>query len=199
MVLQTIVSGNKPSPEQEHWQRFADELATGIVKVHRLDSPDARSVALPYKRYYEVDRLHVPDWATQPPVWMEAIKIAALPEPPGRQCFIHRDYHHGNTMWDKGQLTGIIDWDRGSWGSPAIDLARARQNLVIEYGAGLADSFTRSYRELTGDALKDLAYWDIVDILDGTPDELFTGPDGAARILRLETHLRVALADFGWA
>jgi aminoglycoside phosphotransferase (APT) family kinase protein len=196
MVLQTMVSGNKPSPGQEHWQRFAGELATGFVKVHRLDSLDARSVALPYKRYYEVDRLRVPAWATQPSVWVEAIKTAALPEPPGRQCFIHRDYHHGNTMWDRGQLTGIIDWDRGSWGSPAIDLARARQNLVIEYGGGLAASFTRAYRGLTGDALQDLAYWDIVDILDGTPDELFAGPDGGARILRLETHLRIALADF---
>ena len=196
MVLQTLVAGSKPSPEHQEWHRFAGELATGIVKVHRLDSPSARSVALPYKRYYEVNRLRVPDWATQSSVWVEAIKMAALPEPTGRQCFIHRDYHHGNTLWDKGQLTAIIDWDRGSWGSPSIDLARARQNLVIAYDAGLADSFTRAYRELTGDALDDLAYWDIVDILDGTPDELFTGPDGADRILRLETHLRIALAEF---
>jgi hypothetical protein len=71
-----------------------------------------------------------------------------------------------------------------------------RQNLVIDYHTELADSFTRAYQELSGKPLDDLAYWDIVDILDGTPDALFDGPRGPARILRLETHLERVIHDF---
>jgi aminoglycoside phosphotransferase (APT) family kinase protein len=195
-VLQTLIAGRKPVPQAKEFDGFARGLAAAIITVHGLDSPAARTLALPYKRYYEVGRLRLPHWATHPSIWREAIQIAALPEPPGRRCFIHRDYHHGNTLWQSGQLTAILDWDRASWGPPSIDLARMRQNLVIDYGANLADSFTRAYRELSGKPLDNLAYWDIVDILDGTPDALFDGPKGPERIRRLETHLERAIEDF---
>jgi aminoglycoside phosphotransferase (APT) family kinase protein len=195
-VLQTLIAGKKPAPQLKEFDGFARALAAAIITVHSLDSPAARTLALPYKRYYEVERLRMPHWATHLSVWREAIQIAAMPEPPGRLCFIHRDYHHGNTLWQNGQLTGILDWDRASWGPPSIDLARMRQNLVIDYGAELADSFTRAYRELSSNPLDNLAYWDIVDILDGTPDALFDGPEDPARIRRLETHLERAIEDF---
>jgi aminoglycoside phosphotransferase (APT) family kinase protein len=195
-VLQTLIAGKKPAPQPNEFDGFARDLAAAITTVHGLDSPAAHSIALPYRRYYEVERLQLPAWATRPSVWREAIRVAALPEPPGRRCFIHRDYHHGNTLWQSGRLTGILDWDRASWGPPSIDLARMRQNLVIDFGADLADSFASAYLKLSGKMLDNLAYWDIVDILDGTPDALFEGPQGPARAGRLETHLQRAIEDF---
>ena len=53
---------------------------------------------------------------------------------PGRrrpgQCFIHRDYHPGNTLWAEGRLTGVVDWVGGSWGPPSVDLGHMRLNLA---------------------------------------------------------------------
>ena len=195
-VLQTLIAGKKPAPHPGEFDAFAGALAEAIITVHGLDTPAACGVALPYRRYYKAERLRLPPWASRASLWQEAIQIASLPERPGRRCFIHRDYHHGNTLWQNGQLTGIVDWDRASWGSPSIDLARMRQNLVIEYDTDLADSFTQAYQELSRKPLDDLAYWDIVDILDGTPDVLFDGSSGPARILRLESHLERAIQDF---
>ena len=53
------------------------------------------------------------------------------PAPPDdRACFIHRDYHPGNTLWTGGRLTGVVDWIGGSWGPPSVDLGHMRVNLT---------------------------------------------------------------------
>lgn len=106
---------------------------------------------------------------------------------------IHRDYHQGNTLWQGPVLHGIVDWDRASWGSRAVDLARMRQNLAEAFGMPARDEFTAAYRSLSGDLVADLGYWDIVDTLDSVPE---IDPSDSRLYVALEEHLERALREY---
>jgi aminoglycoside phosphotransferase (APT) family kinase protein len=106
------------------WEQCTDAL----VQLHRFEW-----------------RRHLPDWerptalhdevtrwdrivAKSPePAWLEAaqrVREALLermpPDPaPG---LVHGDYQPGNMLYDGGRLTGIIDWELASIGSPLLDV-----------------------------------------------------------------------------
>ena len=85
----------------------------------RGPAPRAATRPVPdYHRFYEPETLVPPAWSTRPRLWERAFAVAAGPPPDDRACFIHRDYHPGNTLWTGGRLTGVVDWIGGSWGRP---------------------------------------------------------------------------------
>jgi len=106
------------------WQQCIDAL----VQLHRFD----------WQR-------HLPDWekptplrdeitrwdgilAKAPePAWLVAgqqvreLLLAHMPKdsPPG---LVHGDYQPGNVLYEAGRMSGIIDWELASIGSPLLDL-----------------------------------------------------------------------------
>ena len=100
-------------------------------------------------------------------LWRRAAALVREDPPPAdRECFIHRDYHPGNTLWCNGRLTGVVDWTQGSWGSPAVDTAHMRWNLAVAYGPDTTERFLAHYRSLSADTELDQHYWDVVTVLD---------------------------------
>jgi len=91
------------------------------------------------------------------------VPIAAQvrPNPP---TLIHSDFWFGNTIWQDGRLTGIIDWDGAAVGDPARDIAGARNDLALLSGARAADVFLARYEAARG-PLHDLAFWDLLTSL----------------------------------
>ena len=77
---------------------------------------------------------------------------------------IHSDFWFGNTIWQEGRLTGIIDWDGARIADPARDVASARNDLALLSGARVADVFLARYVSERG-PLRDLAFWDLVSSL----------------------------------
>jgi aminoglycoside phosphotransferase (APT) family kinase protein len=73
---------------------------------------------------------------------------------------VHGDFWFGNTIWEDGHLTGIVDWDGARIGEPARDVAVARNDLAIFIGPSAADLFLQRYENVRG-PLADLAYWDV--------------------------------------
>jgi aminoglycoside phosphotransferase (APT) family kinase protein len=55
--------------------------------------------------------------------------VLAGEAPDTRSCFIHRDYHEGNTLEEDDRVVSVTDWVTAAWGPPGIDLARMRLNL----------------------------------------------------------------------
>ncbi|MFO1254945.1 MAG: phosphotransferase [Sphingomonadaceae bacterium] len=51
--------------------------------------------------------------------WLEA----NLPSPPERQRLVHGDFRLGNLMFDRGRLTGVLDWELAHLGDWHEDLA----------------------------------------------------------------------------
>ena len=44
--------------------------------------------------------------------------------------FCHRDYHPGNVLWSRGQVSGVVDWTHACHGAPAVDVAHCALNLA---------------------------------------------------------------------
>lgn len=80
---------------------------------------------------------------------------------------IHGDFWFGNTIWQDGRLTGIIDWDSAAIADPARDVAGARNDLALLSGAHGADVFLARYERERG-PLADLAFWDLLMSLPPT-------------------------------
>ena len=109
--------------------------------------------------YVRLDGLTVPAWVPATPTWQRAFALAAGPAPETSRCFIHRDYHHGNTLWSRGRLTGVVDWNQASWGGPGpVDLGHMRWNLALDYGIQAAEQFLAIYRTLTAGAVRHHPY-----------------------------------------
>ncbi|WP_412540703.1 aminoglycoside phosphotransferase family protein [Longispora sp. K20-0274] len=121
------------------------------------------------------------DWEppSDNPVWDRALALAAAGPPPAPDVFIHRDYHPGNTLWQGGRLTGIIDWTTAAYGPSGVDLAHLRINLVHAYDQRAADTVLRFVSEHN-------PYWDVRAVLDMTD-----GDDAA--LPRIEAYLESLL------
>jgi len=80
---------------------------------------------------------------------------------------IHGDFWFGNTIWEHGRLTGIVDWSGARIADPARDVAGARNDLALLGGARSADVFLARYQSIRG-PLRDLTFWDLLASLPPT-------------------------------
>ncbi|MEQ7124160.1 phosphotransferase [Actinopolymorpha sp. B11F2] len=138
-VLPTIHTATLPAPEQ-----FPEH----VPDTPRDDEP--------------------PAWTQRPELWQRAAEIFHQPVPEDTRTFIHGDFHPGNLLWHRASVTGVIDWQAASIGSPSVDVANCRGNL-FRYGLDLADRFTRYWERLTGERFNPWA--DLVGTI-GYLDEL---------------------------
>lgn len=174
-LLTDKLPGHPPGQPQDI-DAFIKQLAEALPQIHAVDG-DARKRLPAYRRYYNGSFPSTPPpWARDARLWERASAVAADPPPPGRECLIHRDYHPGNTLWEEGLLSGVVDWTQGSWGPAAVDTAHMRWNLAVVHGREAADTFLEHYRRLSSDTEGDQAYWDVVTLLDVVFPELT--PDG---------------------
>ncbi|MDE2860142.1 MAG: phosphotransferase [Chloroflexota bacterium] len=75
---------------------------------------------------------------------------------------LHMDYWQGNVLWDGDHVSAVVDWDFASYGDPAIDVAYFRMNMYLRGIKPAADIFLTRYEEVSGKALKNLGFWEVV-------------------------------------
>ena len=95
-------------------------LAESAAAIHRVEASGFR---WKYRRYNDGVRLSVPLWSKQQDAWRRAIEIVQAPPHSYRECFIHRDYHPSNVLWQGGRVSGVVDWVNGCRGPAGIDVA----------------------------------------------------------------------------
>ncbi len=133
-------------------QTWARDLAAALPQVHRLDPTDAPQplqVMAPGPGQLPPTP---PSWLNEldgntRDAWHAVIAAASQGVPDTRAVFIHGDYHPTNVIWERGHITGIIDWTLACTGPVGIDLAHCRTNLVSLYGVEVANEFLEAYRE----------------------------------------------------
>jgi len=155
--------------EPEDRMLWVDGMAEALVDIHAIDATDFPWSYSPYK---EAATLEVPEWSSQPLLWQGAIAIVQGDRPHTRSCFIHRDYHPTNLLWESGKVSGIVDWVNACRGPAGVDVGHCRVNLAQLYDAETADAFLRAYEAHAGEAFHYEPYWDLVslaDILYGPP------------------------------
>jgi aminoglycoside phosphotransferase (APT) family kinase protein len=143
-------------------------LAESAARIHRVEASGFR---WKYRRYNEAERLTVPAWSKQPNAWEKAIEIVQGSPPDYRECFIHRDYHPSNVLWQNGKVSGVVDWVNGCRGPAGIDVAWCRHNLANLHSVRVADEFLDAYVNAAGNEFSYDPYWDLMSVV-----ELLPGP-----------------------
>ena len=170
-ILMTLLPG-RVDWEPRDLDRYLVGLAEPLPVIHAIDVPP--SFHLRTYAPYEIGRpIAPPRWTRFPRAWNKAIERYQAPPPTFEGSFIHRDYHPGNVLWRRRRVTGIVDWQSASLGSPEADVGHCRWNLLYLSPAA-ADRFLAIWQSRSGRDSYD-PYWDIAAVVD-TP-ESYGDPD----------------------
>jgi aminoglycoside phosphotransferase (APT) family kinase protein len=164
LIVMTFLPG-APQPPLGHDEIWAEELASAMVEVHatpleRLPGDFPRQGTAAERLAHILER----GAEVRDELWdviasaLTPIAASVQTNPP---TLIHGDFWFGNTIWEQGRLTGIIDWDDARIADPAQDVAGARNDLALLSGARAADAFLARY-EATRGPLRELAFWDLL-------------------------------------
>jgi aminoglycoside phosphotransferase (APT) family kinase protein len=167
-----------------------EKLIGLLATIHSLDGAVEAEVPA-HRRWNDPMRIEAPGWGTDAALWRSAIHVARSPAPACAPTFIHRDFHPGNTLWRRAQLTGIVDWTAASVGPAAVDLAHLRWNLAVGHGQEAADAALIHARAR---GLAHEPYWDVAEVVELLPDIEPSRPPPGPALARLEDFLRRALA-----
>jgi aminoglycoside phosphotransferase (APT) family kinase protein len=96
--------------------------------------------------------------------------VAATRPDDGRLGLVHGDLWHGNTLWDGGTLTAVLDWDCAGVGPAGIDLGSLRCDAAWCHGVEAAEHIRRGWEAEAGRPASNVAYWDVVAALASPPD-----------------------------
>lgn len=150
-----------PEPPGADW---IDAMAGVLRRIH------ASGISVPYAyASWNALRGHpAPSWWLDSGLW-EAAQQLVIREPAFEPLFIHRDYHPLNLLWQRGRISGVVDWINACMGPPGVDVAHCRLNLALMYGLEAADAFLRAYQRHVPDYVHE-PYWDVDDAFGVLPD-----------------------------
>lgn len=103
---------------------------------------------------------------------LRAAEAAVAATSPGddRAGLVHGDLWYGNTLWDDGRLTAVLDWDCAGVGPAGIDLGSLRCDAAWCHGLEAAEHVLRGWEAEAGRPASDVPYWDAVAALASAPD-----------------------------
>jgi aminoglycoside phosphotransferase (APT) family kinase protein len=145
--------------DMQSWLRQSAEV---LAAIHAIDAP---LFPWRYFSYFDMKAIPVPQWARTPENWRKALEILRSPAPASPACFIHRDFHPANILWQNGRLSGVVDWPCACIGAAGFDVAHMRVNLVSLYDCHIADEFLAAY-QAANPAFVYYPYWDLLAIGD---------------------------------
>lgn len=168
-TLTTLLPG-RVELQPTDFEGWTQQLAAAAAHVHALGAEDHPWNYFPY---VDTQKLETPRWSESPEKWERAIEIVRGPSPVARECFIHRDYHPNNVLWQGSRLSGVVDWVNACRGAAGFDVAWCRLNLSKLHGTAAADEFLNAYQAVAGSDFNYDPYWDlmaVVEVLPGPPD-----------------------------
>jgi hypothetical protein len=162
--------------------------AAGLLpRIHGTALPPGAT--LPRFAPYRPDSYRPPGWARYPRVWERAAEISLGPAPDLPAVLLHRDFHPGNVLWRRGQVSGVVDWMGACAGPAAADVAHCRVNLLT-MGAEVMERFTVMWERVAGAGYH--PWGDVVTIV-GFLDDL--RDDWGSERLLVEDMLTRAVTD----
>ena len=149
---------------------IATQLARALAKIHALRLSNAQAGNLVaagrvLERLEEDDPpAHADMFGEQQRArqvlgqWRQRIDYPEL-------VFCHGDYWAGNTLWLRGRMTAVVDWDFAMHGWAVTDVCYCRMDLAMNFDIATADLFLAAYEEMTGKPVPDRWFWDLVPLL----------------------------------
>lgn len=160
--------------QPENMDEWLRGLAESLAQIHKVEAAD---FLWTYFTYNDITALEIPSWSSVPGLWEKGISIVKRQPPRVKECFIHRDYHPTNVLWDQNKVSGIVDWVNACRGPAGIDVGHCRLNLAMLCGVSTADSFLTAYQSYAGEAFQYDPYWDLLSLMDILfgPPEVYPG------------------------
>jgi aminoglycoside phosphotransferase (APT) family kinase protein len=146
----------------DNLERYLGGLARTLADIHMASVDE---FPFSYSPYIDTKSLQVPSWAQRNSLWQKAINMLQLPQPVVTPCFIHRDYHPTNVLWNNGQVSGVVDWVSAALGPANIDVAHCRLNLSILFDVNASEQFLKAYQSHAAGFVYD-TYWDLLVVVD---------------------------------
>ena len=170
--------------------RWLTRLAGILPAVHGASTGDAD-----LGRYasYRQTSYEPPGWATSRSVWERAVEVFHGPVLDPERCFVHRDFHPGNVLWQGGRVGGVVDWASACVGPPSVDIGHCRANL-LGFAPELAAPYTRQAERVTG---RPFHPWADIAALIGMLDGLRLHPPPPASRRAIERAIGEAVASCG--
>lgn len=184
---------------------WAETLARVLTRIHEIRLEGADVDMFPPGAGEDVRRIQEnPEYVLEHPLGEELLRrrvALGSRSTEGEQVFSHTDYWPGNTLWDGGELTAVVDWESPAIGDRAMDVAYCALDIRYLGMDRVADRFVESYRDETGDPLSNLSHWEAIalcrpmpDIAEWVPAWVAMGRDISVEKAR-DTYTRV-LQDF---
>jgi aminoglycoside phosphotransferase (APT) family kinase protein len=167
-----LLMSRLPGRLRLHAADHVHALGQMLASIHRF-VPGAPDRPRTYQSWAVRERRVVPAWAGDPGVWRRAFSLIDVEPPDYRGCFLHRDFHPGNVLFDGAAVTGVVDWVETSWGPPDLDVAHCCTALALLHGSTAADAMRAAYRVAGGSLVVDpaeRAYWELLDAVGYLPD-----------------------------
>ncbi len=159
------VTDLKPEDPADYVMQMARELA----RIHRMDTAGRD---LDFMLRLEDDcaktlgRQGDPDIVSTDERALLDLLVPRWPLPRNNiPVVLHGDYWPGNTLWQDGRLTAVIDWEDTRRGDPLFDVSNARFEILILFGPEIMDTFTRTYESLNPVDFGCLPWWDLYTAL----------------------------------
>jgi aminoglycoside phosphotransferase (APT) family kinase protein len=155
--------------------RWLAELARALARLHRtpLDGVDLSFLRGPEetlsRRYpwvmREEIRTHPQGAAVQRALaawWPRLVRTSPV--------LCHNDFWAGNTLWQRGRVTAIVDWDDARIAWPGLDVGYCRMDLAIQRDLEATDTFLHAYEAAAGAPVRQLHFWDLLGAAQALPD-----------------------------
>jgi Ser/Thr protein kinase RdoA (MazF antagonist) len=91
---------------------------------------------------------------------------ARLPSLSSERVFTHGDFHPGNVLWQRGHITGVVDWSAARLEARWSELAYCRADVCLLLGPDVADRLADAYSEIVGLTSDELAVYDVMWVLN---------------------------------
>ncbi|REK17326.1 MAG: aminoglycoside phosphotransferase family protein [Actinobacteria bacterium] len=153
---------------------WAERLALTLIKIHEVRLSDEDRDLFKPGAGEDIEKItQNPELVLQHPLGERLLRrrVALGQEfSESASVFSHTDYWPGNTLWSDGDLNAVIDWESPGTSSRAMDVAYCSMDIRYLGLDKIADRFIATYREASGEDLKDLVHWESVALCRPMPD-----------------------------
>lgn len=154
MIVTSAIPGTAPDPTVP-LHRIAEQMGAILARIHELDGTGLRSAPTA-----------APDGSS--PLAVRAHRAWAgldLTSP----VLTHYDFWSGNTLWDGIRLTGVVDWSGARSAPRGVDVAWARQDLILLGSMSAADRLLDVYQRAARAEVTDISAWDLLAAAQADP------------------------------
>jgi len=143
-------------PSNPLWAEKAATVAVILARIHMCPCPDTLIANLPnalMQATWFLKNDSIPDYMQAYPDGVSIWNIIHQELPKIKQTdpvIVHGDFWSGNILWDKSQVSGILDWEDVSFGEAGLDIAYCRMEMILDGMDDAADTFLNTYETIMG-------------------------------------------------